>query len=92
MIERREGLDEFGKPTAVYSDKSKRDIEYTVRKRDMGSSLWRITCGTGPVPSALQGYHTDMARAEDAVVNYLKSIKTSRTLKGRQRANQSETD
>ena len=81
MIEYREQLDEFGKPIVVISDKEKRDIEYTVRRVNMGSALWKVTCGTGPIPKDLQGYNTTMDAACDRVESYLNKSKVTRTVK-----------
>lgn len=92
MITREEKMDEFGKPIYVLSDKEKRDIEYTVRRRNMGSTLWKITCGSGPIPKALEGCYTNSQDAEDQAVRYLKRIKTSRTVRTRANGTKPATD
>lgn len=84
MIERIEELDIFGKPKVIFKDPSKRDISYEVTKLNMGSTLWRVKCGTGNVPKALEGLWTHRVYAEEAVIDYLKNTKVTRTVKAKQ--------
>lgn len=83
MIERVEELDVFGKPKVTFTS-DKRNITYEVTKLNMGSTLWKVKCGTGNVPKALQGMWTKMEKAEEAVVKYLENTKVTRTVKAKQ--------
>jgi hypothetical protein len=91
MINRVEELDIFGKPKVIFTS-DKRDITYEVTKLNMGSSLWRVKCGTGNVPKALQGSWTKMDDAEKAVVKYLEKTKVTRTVKAKQLETTAETN
>lgn len=80
MITRVESLDALDKPQSVLKDEDKRTASYTVCKKSMGTTLWRVMVDKGPPPNELSGNWTSMKGAENAVEVFLKKSKASHAI------------